>query len=303
MPRLRLPPLPDVAHWRNHFTRSNAKTSSTKVGPAREVAHRTVLASPELNDLFVRKLGIREGEVVIDAYSYCGAMTRALLAGGRDETTSADWKQVLKEQPVVGAVAGEIKRRTSSQFTFPTWDMSEVGKRKPLETEEKVVQPRLVVAAEPHVESLGRGLGFVPDLAGPSRWEVTDAQTPERLEQFKKERTLSPSMLEKNLVFAPLSPYAWSTFPKIMSHPLVMEHLEKYDPSKEGAEATMRPWSAPPPHVTVVVTLPTATNGDQLISQWISSAVGSEEYGRSWLWAWGRVRLAVLAQKSIYDVG
>jgi hypothetical protein len=132
--------------------------------------------------------------------------------------------------------------------------------------------------------------------------EKEEMETKKRQRKHHKERGIYPTLLEKNLLFCSHSVYHWGTIPNILNDPLVIPSLEVYDKTKTGIEATYRPWTAPPPPVTVVVTVPTTPTGDQMISQWISSAIGSDTFGRSWLWKWGRARIAALVHKGLYDV-
>jgi len=271
----------------------------------REALNRTTLADPALCDQFVRDLGLREGEVVIDAYCSAGTLTRSLLAGGYNETTPEDWEQVTREQQELGLLPKQVKRRVfGSPFTFPPWDPATAQKFEVPEPPrgKEIVQPKLVVANDPHVSVLARALGFIPDMAPPTRWESCEPQDPARLPDFKRPRSVYPSVLEKNLVFAVNSAYVWSTVPDILKSPLVWPSLPVYDDTKEGVEATYRPWSAPPPPITLLATLPPNVMGDQLMSQGVASAIGSDDFGRAWLWKWGRVRLATLVAKGLYDV-
>lgn len=332
MPRLRLPPLPPAVEWGNTVW---MKSPRGEGAGSRESGKRVTLANKGLANDFVRELGIRKNEVVIDAYCGPGQTTRALLAGGNDETTSADWKRTVEEQKEkglpVGPVASEIKRRrgTAMDFNFPPWDVSETDdivrpvvkskgrppKAKANEDGEvaappakpaSVTTPKFVVANDPKVSALWRGFGFNPDLLPPSRWEMDDvpepgAEPPTGLRHLK--RTVYPSHLQENLGISPVTIYHWPTAASILSDPLVAQHLEVYDESKGPLEGTKRPWDAPAPPITLVATIPDAVFGDQLVNQWILSATSSNAEGkRGWIWEWGRVRLALLVTRSIYDV-
>lgn len=297
---------------------------------SRESGKRVLLANRELANQFVRDLGIRKNEVVIDAYCGPGQLTRSLLAGGYDDTTAADWKRVVEEQKErglpVGPVASEIKRRRGMglDFDFPPWDVSEADKAtRPLvktrgrpkakanEEEEvidpsSIITPKFVVANDPKVSSLWRGLGFDPDQLPPSRWEMDDvpqpgAEQPTGLRALK--RTVYPSSLQPNLGISPVTIYHWPTAPLILQDPLVAQHLEVFDESKGPEDRAKRPWEEPPPPITLVATIPDAVFGDQLVNQWILSATSSDSNGkRGWIWEWGRVRLGLLVTKGLYDV-
>lgn len=304
MPKLRLPPLPPVQEIANIFS-SSAKMKVEGI-QAREMQKRLWLVNPTLTNRFVRELGIRKGEVIIDTYAGFGSLTRALLAGGYDETTPEDWDKVREEQAVVGPQEGSVKRRNAGQFTFPTWNVDTAEPAKlPKHDEKKVEVPSLVVCNEPAISWLSRGMGFLPDLAPPGKWDFLVPQPAEMKERINKEEKMEvyPSILEKErLVFAPESIYHWPTLPKILSHELVTKHLPVYDESKEGVEKYQRPWKADPPHITMTSVIQDTVLGDQLLNQWVASSIGSEDHPHSWLWKWGRVRFAFLVPRHVYDV-
>ncbi|BEJ15211.1 hypothetical protein CspHIS471_0409780 [Cutaneotrichosporon sp. HIS471] len=273
---------------------------------SRELTRRTVLANKKLTDQFVRALGIRKDEVVLEAYPSLGQLTRSLLAGGVDTTRAADWKTVTQEQEVVGPRAGQVKRRNLKDFDYPEWDVrtAPVYKVPAGVDESKVIVPKAVVAVEPHVTLFSRGLGFDPDLARASYWDYNHAKNAEELERLNEMRGTTPvyaSILEKNLLMCPDSVFEWTTIPRVLDNPLVWNNLPVFDASKDGVAATMRPWEADLPPMTVVSTMPETVLGDQLIAQWISSAIGEPGEERGWLWAFGRVRLAMLVPSGQYD--
>lgn len=304
MPRLRLPPLPPTRILIDKLAAS--KNLKHPAAQAREMKNRCWLVNPTLTNRFVRELGIRENEVVIDAYAGYGALTRALLAGGWDETTPADWEKVRKEQDVVGPEAGQVRRHNSGQFTFPPWNPKDgqVAELPEKGAGEEHPVPSVVVANDPAVSCLSRGLGFFPDEAPPNLWDFCVPQPAEMMKRFQTEKSqLYPSILEKErLVFAPESVYRWPSLPNILSHELVAKHMEVYDESKEGAERYHRPWNAPPPHITMCATIQDSVLGDQLLNQWVSSVIGSPDQEHSWMWKWGRIRLAFLVSRNMYDV-
>lgn len=312
MPKLRLPPLPPSTQWSDFIPRARVgKGTTTKSVPqgagTRELARRFVLASKPLADRFVRELGVRKDEVIIEAYSSMGQTTRSFLAGGYDYTTAADWQQVAREQEIVGPREGHVKRLNSGQFTFPPWDVENAQENKlpKPKDESKVVLPKAVIACEPIVAQLSRGLGFDPDQAPYSRWDYNKAKNAEelaRLEEMKGTVPVRQSLTEERLFMSPVSLYDWEILPNILDNPIVWDKLPVYDSSKEGVESRKRPWTAPPPPMTLAVTIPDTVLGDQLMSQWVSSVIGSETAERSWLWAFGRVRIAGLVTKSLYDV-
>lgn len=270
----------------------------------RELARRVVLASKPIADRFVRDLGIRKGEVVLEAYPSVGQTTRSFLAGGYDETTAKDWHQAVREQKVV---AGKVEGIHSGEFDFPPWDVDMVPEYElpPLKKGEEITVPKAVIALEPMVAQSSRGLGLDPKVAPVSRWDYDKVKTTEELADIKEKRFTTPiyhSPLQKNLYISPASAFDWETIPKILENPVVWEQLPIYDKTKEGLEARKRPWSAPPPPITLAATIPDTVMGDQLMSQWIASCVGQVDDDRGWMWAFGRVRLAVLVSKGLYDV-
>ena len=90
--------------------------------------------------------------------------------------------------------------------------------------------------------------------------------------------------------------------PEILSDPLVLPYVEKMTPDAQKAgQAGRRKWDAEEPPITVVVTIPDSVIGEQMLAQWIGSVVGATD-GRHWIWQYGRVRLAVLCGKGLYDV-
>ncbi|GMK56804.1 hypothetical protein CspeluHIS016_0306440 [Cutaneotrichosporon spelunceum] len=304
MPRLRLPPLPLPSQWSNYVPRIGKNTAEGS--GSRELGRRTVLANKKLTDQFVRALGIRKDEVVIEAYPALGQLTRSLLSGGADTTTPADWNKVTQEQDVVGPRAGQVKRRNVGAFDYPEWDVNTA----PVNTlpndvrESDVVVPKTVVAVEPHVTLFSRGLGFDPDLAPASFWDYNNAKSEDELKRMNEMRGTTPvypSILEKNLLMCPSTVFDWTTIPRIFDNPLVWKDFPVFDASKTGVAATMRPWEAETPPITVVSTMPETVMGDQLIAQWVSSAIGDPGMERGWLWAFGRVRLAMLVPSGQYD--
>lgn len=305
MPRLRLPPLPLPSQWSNFIPRTG-RYANEGAG-SRELAKRTVLANKQLTDEYVRTLGLGKDEVVIEAYPSLGQLTRSLLAGGCDTTTAADWAQVTQEQEVVGPRAGQVKRRNVKDFDYPEWDVRTAPINKPPKgvVESEAIVPKAVVAVEPLITQFSRGLGFDPDLAPASYWDYNSAKTEaelKRLNELRGTTPVYPSILQKNLLLCPDTVFEWDTIPRILDNPIVWNKLPVYDASKEGAAATMRPWDAPPPPLTVVSTMPETVLGDQLIAQWVSSAIGEPGKERGWLWLWGRVRLAMLVPRTQYDV-
>lgn len=234
----------------------------------RQFKGRALLANPKLTNEFVRALKIREGEVVIEAFPGPGQLTRSLLNGGND----------LESDTQEGGGGGEGYTKKSSK---------------------KYPEPKLVVACEPSPDMLVTGLGMKPEDKPsniPARFESEDYTVYES----KVVKTDEPRLL-----VSPSTPYRWPTLPQMLSHELVTPHLPVYDTAATNGtvESTKRPWKAPAPHITLVSQMPDSVAGDQLIAQWIGSAVGTSEGDeKSWIWRWGRIRLALLVSKGQYDV-
>ena len=237
----------------------------------REFKGRLLLANPKHTNEFARALKIREDEVVIEAFPGNGQLTRSLLYGGND--VQAEGSDKVEESLASGGGGGGG------------------GKRYP--------EPKLVVAVEPSPDMLVTGLGMSPDDKPtniPARFESEDYS----IYESQVVKTAEPRLL-----VSPSTPYRWPTLPQMLSHELVMPHLEQYDGDDmpENLKGTgKRPWKAPKPHITLVSQMPDSVAGDQLISQWIGSAVGTPKDEKSWIWRWGRVRLALLVSKGQYDV-
>lgn len=158
-------------------------------------------------------------------------------------------------------------------------------------------KPKVVVASEPSPEFLIKGLGMKEDQAPPLIPVKTESE----------DHAVHPSAVhptdDPRLILSPSTPYRWPTLPQMLSNELVAPHLPVFDPlSPPGPEVTKRPWSAPPPPITLVSQMPHSVAGDQMISQWIGSSVGDLDGQKQWIWEWGRVRLALLVGKNQYDV-
>lgn len=270
----------------------------------REVQRRVWLVNPTLTNLFVRDLGVRKDEVFLEAYAGLGTLTRALLAGGYDKTTPKDWERVRKEQEIAPPEDDGKVKRHPSQFKYPPWDIDLAAVPELPEKEDgEVVTPALVVANDPSASMLSRGLGFLPGVQPKEKWdfEVPSAAEVQRLVK-ESDQELYPSVFEKNLVVAPNSVYHWPTLPRILSDKLVSDKLPVWDESKEGDERYYRPWDAPEPHITMTAVMQDSVLGEQLLNQWVSSAIGSPKQAHSWIWKWGRIRFAFLVPRHMYDV-
>lgn len=205
--------------------------------------------------------------------------------------------------------------------------------------------PPVVVAVEPSYTLLTRALGPAEELAALTAAPVaapTPAPAPQSSSPSNPPTTQAPpaqgssiktpvnqSIHHPNLILSNSTAYAWHTLPDILSDPLVAPHISRRAWSDvpaaatavaEAEEATFdadevqripiasqqdRAEAAHPPY-TIVAHIPNSTGGEQMVSQWIGSAVGSEdaeaEGSRQWIWRWGRARLAMVVPKNLYDV-
>ena len=315
MPRLRLPPLPPPTTWNNHFSRAKL-AHAPDPSIHRNFPRRVTLTNRKLADEFVRALKIRPGEVIIETFGGAGQLTRSLLNGGNPENTVETAARWVKDKRDAETSKEPIK---SDLVDFPTW-RDELERHEPPSSEplENVLpRPHIVVADEPSTDFLVRGLGMpqsqVPTLLsrasvnprgfkyplGPGR--SADIEGGHILESIALEQDPYPtevyqSTIEPNLFFSPSTPYPWTTIPRILSHELVSSRLEKYN------EEVKRPWSAPPPPITIVGQMPTSVIGDQLVAQWLTSVIGASFNGSTWIWDWGRIRFALIVPKNLYDV-
>jgi hypothetical protein len=223
---------------------------------------RTLLVNRKIADDFVKALKIRKGEVVIEAFPGPGLLTRSLLNGGGPEEGDGT------------------------------------------ERKEAGIKPAVVVACEPSPNLLVQGLGMGDgDLPGeiPARFESEDYAV--------YQSKIHQSNHEPRLLLSPSTPYRWPTLSQLIANPLVNQHIPKYKSrkdedklSKEEEEVGKRPWNAPEPPITIVAQMPQSVAGDQMVAQWIGSCAGSGIKDRTWIWKWGRIRLALLVGKNQYDV-
>lgn len=190
--------------------------------------------------------------------------------------------------------------------------------------------PRLVVGIEPSAALLNSGFNtpaekgsYANAAAGPSgagsalqargltsaqmkalvaaeRGTQASASSAEPVEQ--PTLPVTPSPYDPRLLMSHSTAYRWPVLPRLLSHPLITPHLPVYDETKTTIEErTRRPWAADPPPITLVAHIPDAVNGEQMTSQWVGSAVGNADE-RNWIWQWGRIRMALIIGKGLYDV-
>ena len=178
---------------------------------------------------------------------------------------------------------------------------SEDGQNEERKNTEK---PAMVVTCEPSPSLLVQGLGMGDgDLPGeiPARFESEDyAIYQSRIYQSEH---------EPRLLLSPSTPYRWPTLSQLIANPLVNQHIPKYESQKEEEKLSQedeqvgkRPWNAIEPPITIVAQMPQSVAGDQMVAQWIGSCAGTGNKDRTWIWQWGRIRLALLVGKNQYDV-
>ncbi|WWC69482.1 uncharacterized protein I206_103423 [Kwoniella pini CBS 10737] len=315
----RIPPLPPTKTWSKHFPAKLLPVSPDR-NMIRKSIGRKLLANQKLCDEFVKSLKIRPHEVIIEGYAGVGGLTRSLLSGGESFKESFKWdsnlldelnleNQSLKEQKSTN----KNKSKSETKKTkYPIWQedlpssnstKSESESKLELEVEgetetreEEIIKPKVVIASEGSLELLIRSFNY------PSKKdELSSIGKPISSDPYTREIPVIQTPLHPNLLLSHSTAYVWPTLPKILENPLVVEQLPIHDPSLIGVEATKRSWEDPEPPITIVCQLPDSSIGEQLAAQWIGSAVGDPGQKRTWIWEWGRIRLALLCGKSLYD--
>ncbi|WVQ71921.1 hypothetical protein IAR50_001463 [Cryptococcus sp. DSM 104548] len=284
----RLPPLPIASKWSHHFPVATL-AHPPKVNNLRKAPGRLLLASPTLCDEYVRALRLRPGEVVIEGYAGPGSLTRSLVSGGRSVEEGKAWE---KEHGMEGmkAKGSRVSTAKDKSGAYPIWTEDLPSTQDAiLPTGEPTLKPELVVTTESSYEILRRGLDY----------PLAPASAQMQKEGFRG-YNLVPSKHADNLMLSHATLYSWDTIPALLSHPLVRPHLPVWDASAAEEDQAKRPWNAPTPHITVVMQVPDGMLGEQITTQWIRSVVGNNEK-RAWMWKWGRVRLALLCGRNIYD--
>lgn len=314
LPKPRLPPLPPVSSYTSYFSRPKLRLPPDR--HQRVFSGRYTVTNRKLCDEFVKALKIRPGEIILEIFPGVGCLTRSLLNGGNPEDeakTAAGWLDENEAKP------GEIEE------DFPGW-RDELVKMAagpsgtesttplpalPETTETTHPLPRMVVVCEPSPDYLVRALGMlrsdVPytahdyDPLNPSRVTKASGIAPplyvrdvRALREFTGVSVVQ-SGVEPRLLLSPATPYLWQVPSGILDHEIVQPHLEKY----EGK--TTRKWSDPEPPITLVAQMPDSMIGEQMIVQWISSVIGAAG-GQSWIWRYGRIRMAFIMAKGTYDV-
>lgn len=312
-----LPPLPPISSWSTYFKRTEYPKPPDPL--IREFRGRTLLATRSLCDDFVKAVKLRPGEVVIEVWPGHGQLTRSLLSGGNRQVSSPWSEEDVKAAQKAAATPPlslakstfltqtQVARRKLGETSYPEWSEDLLANRTSEDRsgqnqDTDLPRPAVVVTTESSPVLNVKSLGLPPSqILEHLDAEEKDSALPGR--EYEPPVKLFQSAHETRLIICPHTIYRWSTAPVILSHPLVTKRLPpNLDESGEAYEDGRRPWDAPPPHITLAGHIPINIVGEQLVAQWIGSVVGDSEGRRSWIWQWGRVRLALLMGKGLYDV-
>ncbi|KIR54124.1 hypothetical protein I315_03181 [Cryptococcus gattii Ru294] len=289
----RLPPLPPTPKFATYFPARLLPLSPNPV-LIRKAPGRVLLANPSLGDDFVRALGIREGEVIVEGYAGVGGLTRSLVTGGDAVREGKEWEE---EKRLESIRPGEKGKGTE----LPAWmeDLPAMSNYKSRPPAPRI--PKLVVSTEGSLGLIQKGLDYNENPHEASLNDFKGRHPDSSIANYiAKETPIVPSPHKDNLLLSHSTVYLWQAVPSVLEHPTVNAALPVYDPSASPGSQKKRPWSAPPPPITIVSQMPNSSLGEQLVSQWVGSAAG-EEHKRSWIWEYGRVRIALLCGKSLYD--
>ncbi|WWC90073.1 uncharacterized protein L201_005006 [Kwoniella dendrophila CBS 6074] len=321
----RIPPLPPAKTWSKHFP-SKYLPNSPDRNMIRKSIGRKLLANQSMCDEFVKSLKIRKDEIIIEGYSGVGNLTRSLLSGGNslngasklwNPSLSPKTDQQQEEDQILSSSSDTIpakktkKKSTKKDVTYPSWleDLPTYNQHIPEQEQSDIKipndnnlnnKPKLVVSTEGSLEILTRSMNYstknnsIP-LSLTGREISSDPYT--------RPVPIIKSSLHENLYLSHSTVYVWPTLPKILENPLIQKHLPIIQPDLPpgSIESTKRNWDDKEPPITVVCQLPDSSIGEQLAAQWIGSAVGDPDQKRTWIWEWGRIRLALLCGKSLYD--
>lgn len=332
-PRLPLPPLPPIRTWKQHFPRGLlAITPDPAV--QRETTGRIFLTNRSLVDQFVRSLHLRDDEVVLEGFSGPGVVTRSLLNGGwpEDETVKAEeWIRAGPEGVGTGAEGMRKVKAKDGDYRFPTWledlrkELEKGGESLRGEVTDPTTigakeKPKVVIAIESSPEILVRGLGLEPcNIPKPtSNIDPTKPSDDPQIDEsgadisFRRPKvidlrkpsdqpvTVFKSHHDDRLLLSPMVPYYQPVLPGLLEHELIKPYLEVYDVSQPNP--TKRPWSAPPPPITYVAQIPDSERGETMAVAYILQSIGAAHGRQSWIYEYGRVRLALLVGRPLYDV-
>jgi hypothetical protein len=334
--RLRLPPLPSGETWKNYFGRS-VLAAPLDATANRVFNGRTFLTNPKHTNEFVRALKLRPEDVILEQWPGPGQLTRSLVYGGNDidvEKVKQAWAEGLKEQKpedydvaMARVKKGKSGMKSKALFgsrkgdaVFPAWGASFVKDDliSPEEANEiggvsDYPVPRHVVSLESSSDTMVAGLGLRQEHA----LSPFEYKTLERLQgndsrfDLGSDPTAStpaakvrPSDYESNLSFVVASPYQWRLLPETLMADEVKDLIDEAGEGDalEGSKG-MRKWMAEPPNLIHVCQVPDGQAGEGLVGQWIMSVVGAAEDAPHWIWKWGRIRMAFLTGRTLYDVG
>ncbi len=353
MPRLRLPPLPPFRRWHKYFPRTRLSHPPDPKSQ-RGFRGRFIITNRNITDAFVKDLGIRPNEIVIELFPGTGLLTRSLLNGGNPEDTAGEaaiwsasekqekagidldfplWRKELAKQTFIESSStpstipstSSESLSTSSEMSSPLSESSSTSSESSATSSEPSTTtsesssssdatfplPRLVIASEPSPEFLIRGLGLPRFERTPSLKmmkgqhttpvdnnsivsedpEISGLVKPPAVSYEPDSIAVHQSSIQHNLLLSNTTPYFWTTVPEILSHELVSSHA-----------GPKRSWNDTPPPITVIAQMPDSSVGDQLVAQWIASVTGAAHGAPSWIWKWGRARLALIVSKTLYDV-
>ncbi|WRT67100.1 uncharacterized protein IL334_004066 [Kwoniella shivajii] len=306
---MRIPPLPPARTWPTYFPARLLPISPDR-NMIRKAMGRKLLTNPILCDQFVRSMKIRQGEIVIESYAGTGALTRSLISGGNSVKEAENWLSQRSQEQVgmQGDNTTTTKGKGKSKKTYPIWiddlpsssksDTNVQGKEVNIAERVELVEPKLVVASEGSLELLVRSF----DHPSTSNSILSSIGRETSTDPYMRPVPVTKTPLNANLLLSHSTAYVWPTLPKILQDPLVSENLPIHDPTlPPGEECTKRSWEDPEPPITIVCQVPDSSIGEQLVSQWVGSAVGDPGQKRTWIWEWGRIRLALLCGRSLYD--
>jgi len=314
-PKLGLPPLPPRSTLPHYIpNKSFCINSGTQ---ERDYPGRAGIVNPRLADEFVRALGVRDGEFVLEMYPGVGGITRALLSGGRSASPllqarqKAAWWNELKDQ--APETPANARKPVVPKDVFPNWIETfknaeaevaalEEEHKGEEEDEAKVTKPKHIVVAEPNTRIRKPCFALDP-LAQPTShqtWEYVLAQRQHSQEWLDG---IHPCSVDDRITVTGADPYTWETAEYMLSHPVNQPHIPVWDPNAPpGPAQHYRNWSDPEPHITYVASMPLSSVSESLIGQWLGSAVGAADGYPTWIWRWGRVRMAFLMSRWSYDV-
>lgn len=277
--------------------------------------NRVTLASTDMCDRFVDELKLKPDDVVLEAYSGPGVLTRSLLAAKPKKVIAVEPGPVLMTHPnglgVDAEALAEVEAEVHSSITPKKPGDAKVAKKKSKPSMEEQASK----AAEASAPKRGKGRPSkveefdFEELEGEEAAEEDSmddeldswmSSSPRRKGKPSSSKqsaevpaTEAAKLLESShdeaLAVLPLSPYDWDSWASLLLHPLFTgdKTIVKH---REWTSRTL-------PHLRFVAQIPDSMVGEQLISQWISCIPR-----RNWLFAYGRVRMDLLVSPSLFDV-